>query len=118
VNLQKRKKKLRESTLLRNLEAREEKVKRLIEKDPMLAEAFLQEKSLEQALARASGEKVIDSRKAIQNSMKRNKKRKEKSATLWRERKSKVKTDAADRQQKRTNNIKEQMKKKKKTSKK
>jgi len=77
----KKKKKLLESTLLRNLEAQEEKIKRLKEKDPEAADEYLQEKGISKALARASGERIYDSKKAIQKTIKRNKKRKQQSAS-------------------------------------
>jgi len=79
----KKKKKLLESTLLRNLEAQEEKIKRLKEKDPEAADEYLQEKGISKALARASGERIYDSKRAIQKTIKRNKKRKQKSASQW-----------------------------------
>jgi len=101
-----KKKKLRESTLLRNLEAQEEKVERLKAKDPDLAEEYLQQKGVDNALLRASGERVLNQKRVIQKVMKAKKKKKEKGAALWRERQATTKAASAERQKKRTENIK------------
>ncbi|KAK9100900.1 hypothetical protein Scep_024330 [Stephania cephalantha] len=92
-----------------------EKAKRLEEekKDPEMGERVSKKHSWSAATSRAAGVKVHDNPKLLKHSLKKEKKRHEKSVEKWKDRNETVEKGRAEKQQKRSKNIADKIHQKK-----
>ncbi|KAI8801004.1 surfeit locus protein 6-domain-containing protein [Cladochytrium replicatum] len=101
-------------TLLKKVEAKNEKLQNLRSADPEKAESIEEAERWRNMMKMAQGEKVKDQAKILKQTVKRIEKKKSKSATAWKERDSSVKKAQEDRQKKRNENIRTRQEKSKK----
>ncbi|KAI8807902.1 surfeit locus protein 6-domain-containing protein [Cladochytrium replicatum] len=101
-------------TLLKKVEAKNEKLEILRNADPAKAESIEDAERWRNMMKLAQGEKVKDQAKILKHTVKRIEKKKAKSATTWKERDSSVKKSQDERQKKRNENIKARQEKSKK----
>ena len=90
---------------LKQLEAEQEEIKRVGTEDPDQSEQLVRSKHWKTALAKAKGEKVRDNPQMLRKTIKKEQKRREKSAKKWNENKKQTEKRIKERQEKRRTNL-------------